>query len=1083
MSSFRSRLTSFFNASKSSSWTDLEGSVAGNSDGNDQSALKIRSKKEELGFLELVPGIDPVVDIIAIHGLDGHREKTWMAENGTLWLRDLLPADLPNVRVLAYGYDADTRSRECVSTQTIYQQADKFVKSLTRERSNAPRRPIIFVAHSLGGIVLKQAIILCHNQTLNSTNKLRDILVSTHAVLFFGTPHSGVKGADLLEVLNRLLSVYMKTTNVILQHLKENSPELENIQGLYISASEKIHTVFFYEIVPRHSAILAGDRQATEEGLYADHCEMVKFPDKYHGDYKTVLSYLKQYIQGAIAAVTDQWSAEDAHRVVARGYNPQNAIQPKARPSVSRSYVEREQIQSLITQKLLPHGDLQNQPRCVLYGLGGAGKTQLAAKWIREHESSFTRIICVDASSQTQLEADLEQSIRSLGPEYSAMTWEDAVAYLDDKEKGWLLFVDNADSPILELSLYLPTSIHGTILIASRNSECASYAPDSAVSVGSLEKSEAVKLLHSVANIAPTSDTESLQIAEELGMFALAITQAGAYIRKTRRLDKYLDTFRVHRKQLLSKGPDIGKEYTSSTYAAFNLSFNDLPKNAQEVLKLCAFLYHSSIPVSLFEISAKSGFSTYTVRKGCPPPESDITLISSIQGVLGVNWDPVVFQQLVELAARASFIEASTDGLFYNVHPLLQMYIRDCINEEGDERYARMAAQLLLGAIRPSEGGNAQLWQLLPHVNNIPRSIQSESVAHALAFFELYDSLGDWKACQELLEPTLAQVQQNRGENDEDVIWLKAQLASALQSLGEVERAERIQREVLDLQIKTIGPHHTDTISAMSDLAVTLSESGKLDEAEEIQREVLARRLDTLGKRHPDTIWAMSNLASTLSDRELLDEAETIEREVLALQLDVLGPRHPDTLSAMSNLGKTLSSIGRLDEAEKIQRDVLSLRLEVLGPRHPHTVSAMNNLANTLSDSGQFDEAVKLQREVLTLRLSLLGPRHLDTVWAMSNLGSILSECGRLDEAEKLERNVLALRLDILGSHHPDTITAMNNLASTLSDQGHLVETEKMKREILALQVETLGPRHADTISAMGSLASTLSDRGQLKAG
>ena len=111
--------------------------------------------------------------IIAIHGLDGHREDTWTAENGTLWLRDCLSVDIPNARILVYGYDADTRSRECVSTQTIYQHADKLVKSAARERIDAPRvstrtlpaeeiplkpsqRPIIFIAHSLGGIVLKQ---------------------------------------------------------------------------------------------------------------------------------------------------------------------------------------------------------------------------------------------------------------------------------------------------------------------------------------------------------------------------------------------------------------------------------------------------------------------------------------------------------------------------------------------------------------------------------------------------------------------------------------------------------------------------------------------------------------------------------------------------------------------------------------------------------------------------------------------------------------------------------------------------------------------------------------------------------------
>ena len=76
---------------------------------------------------------------MAIHGLDGHREKTWATNDDILWLRDLLPSDLPNARVLSYGYDADARSEECVSTQTIGRHADGLAKALSRIRKDAPR--------------------------------------------------------------------------------------------------------------------------------------------------------------------------------------------------------------------------------------------------------------------------------------------------------------------------------------------------------------------------------------------------------------------------------------------------------------------------------------------------------------------------------------------------------------------------------------------------------------------------------------------------------------------------------------------------------------------------------------------------------------------------------------------------------------------------------------------------------------------------------------------------------------------------------------------------------------------------------
>ena len=141
----------------------------------------------------------------------------------------------------------------------------------------------------------------------------------------------------------------------------------------------------------------------------------------------------------------------------------------------------------------------------------------------------------------------MERSIRSLGLEYSETTWKDAVAYLDGKEKGWLLFVDNADSPELDLRPYLPGSADGAILITTRNRECVDYAPDGAVAVGGLEENEALNLLHTIAEFRSPSNVKSLEIVRELGMLALPITQAGVYIRKTQRLDAYLDTFRKHR--------------------------------------------------------------------------------------------------------------------------------------------------------------------------------------------------------------------------------------------------------------------------------------------------------------------------------------------------------------------------------------------------------------------------------------------------------------------------------------------------------------------------------------------------------
>ncbi|CCA75356.1 related to kinesin light chain [Serendipita indica DSM 11827] len=436
------------------------------------------------------------------------------------------------------------------------------------------------------------------------------------------------------------------------------------------------------------------------------------------------------------------------------------------------------------------------------------------------------------------------------------------------KEKGWLLFVDNADSPELNLRPYLTNSTHGAVIITTRNGQCANYALDGAVPVGDLEESEAVNLLHTIAQIMPASDTKSLEIVRELGMLALAITQAGVYIRDTRRLDTYLEMFQEHRSELLRKRPDIGSGYTSSTYTAFNLSFHQLPRKTQKFLKLCAFLNHSRIPTILFKRSIMSGFATYTVLNSYRPPWSDRKFITKLRKIFGKTWNEIKFQEIIHSSSQASFINVSTDGLSYTIHPLLQTYIEDSLGEADCKRYCCITTQLVLGSIWPSEGSNADLWDLLPHANSIPLSVKTKK------------SHGYWHS-------TSFMVLWGAGQHNRDLMWLENVLAITLNKCGRLDEAKKMGRDTLTLRLEISGPRHPHTIAAMSNLAAILYGRGRLDEAEKMQRDTLALLLNMSG--HPNTITVMNNLAFILDNRGKTEEAKRIRQDVRALQLQGSG--------------------------------------------------------------------------------------------------------------------------------------------------------------------------------------------------
>ncbi|PVH70529.1 hypothetical protein DL98DRAFT_597736 [Cadophora sp. DSE1049] len=99
-----------------------------------------------------------VADVVFVHGLRGDAIKTW-SDGVTCWPRDLLQYDVPNTWIITWGYDSNiAKLAEFSSQNSIFGHAENLLSDLAMKRRKLKEkiRPIIFVGHSLGGLVIKE---------------------------------------------------------------------------------------------------------------------------------------------------------------------------------------------------------------------------------------------------------------------------------------------------------------------------------------------------------------------------------------------------------------------------------------------------------------------------------------------------------------------------------------------------------------------------------------------------------------------------------------------------------------------------------------------------------------------------------------------------------------------------------------------------------------------------------------------------------------------------------------------------------------------------------------------------------------
>ena len=250
----------------------------------------------------------PNVDVCFVHGLTGNRDSTWTASGQQeAWPKNFLPGKLVQARLMTWGYDAYILRLSTASQNTLLDHATNLLRDLTDQRfaDDASSRPLIFVAHSLGGLVCKRALLLSRT---NALPHFRNLFDCTTGILFMGTPHTGSWLAKWAKIPVKAFGVFKSLNTSLLEVLKTDNQLLEDLQRDFLNmvlgvggASGQLKVSCFFEeldtfavgkIVSKEAATFAGHDPAS---IHADHRGMVRFTSPEDTGFKRVLGELQRW--------------------------------------------------------------------------------------------------------------------------------------------------------------------------------------------------------------------------------------------------------------------------------------------------------------------------------------------------------------------------------------------------------------------------------------------------------------------------------------------------------------------------------------------------------------------------------------------------------------------------------------------------------------------------------------------------------------------------------------------------------------------------------------------------------------------
>ncbi|KAK4113337.1 TPR-like protein [Canariomyces notabilis] len=661
---------------------------------------------------------------------------------------------------------------------------------------------------------------------------------------------------------------------------------------------------------------------------------------------------------------------------------------PPANPSFTGRQQELDKIRSVfwaLTPDGMQAGSSGSIKTITLFGLAGAGKSEVALRYAHDHDDKYDVIIWIKAKSEADLETGASRAWDRIISRYTA-TWSggplpelyqrialsvhlfDAqVSDFNDLKREatsgqhsierlkawlpgnrpWLLILDDYNEPeACKIDSLLPSTGMGHVLITSRNPSVSTT--DVQIEIPpSLGESEGVELLKRTAGrlVYCCCGKLDCQHAETLvssfGCFPLAISLIGSELRE----QKGSVTFRNYPNLPSSTAEPL----SSKLGTIFQRLFKRLSRRARELIQLYTTAVHGAV--------------------------------AELHSLSLVSQDP------------------NSGSL--SIHSLVHKYAGTTVKHQEKKQLSQWAVEMVTATFDFGHNRSADQWtyerSILPHVNR----------------------------CFAIL---LSDLTPGEGPLDVQTRKLAYRLAQTYSQLGQMKGATTLYELALrDLELRSTSD--SAVIDVMNSYGICLRLEAKYEDAakwharakEFIENAPPSWELSIGGSKRLKMLETELNLAAISLDQGRHGDAKKELERILEQQQEELGESDVATVKTQWQLAQVLYLMGNLGNALERFRFVYESRKNRYGDHHPTTLEAAHSISTVLEEMGEYLKALALLREVLEKQTSCLGTTHYSTLKTKNTIASLYECQGLYDEALRMSRQVMKELEDVLGTaaNHP----------------------------------------------------------------